>query len=254
MGLVEHTARFAEVMAGPEVRLDAATLLIAAHARGDLDLAAELTRLDVLAAGVTEPSLDGLRDHLFGRLGFTGDRAAYHDPRNSLLDAVLERRTGIPITLSVVMIEVGRRVGVPLAGVGMPGHFLVRDEVDPDVFVDPYAGGAVLDAPAARSIFERLHPRVPWEDRFLEPTDAVAIVTRVLNNLVGAYRRAGDRAALAWVLDLRTRLPAAGEAEQREHALALASLGRYREAAARFDALEGDEASRTAARLRARLN
>src|SRR3546814_4479768 len=85
-------------------------------------------RLDALAAGVAEPTVEALTAHLFGVEAFAGDTDSYFDPRNSLLSDVLDRRLGIPITLAVVAIEVGRRCGVPLVGIGMPGHFLVRSE------------------------------------------------------------------------------------------------------------------------------
>ena len=131
--MADPTARFTELVQTPEAEwaLDEASFLIATHARPDLDLPAQLARLDELAAQAGEPTLDGLRRLLFRDLGFSGNEVDYYDPRNSFLDEVLDRRTGIPITLAVVMLEVGRRLGVPLAGVSMPGHFLVRDKVDP---------------------------------------------------------------------------------------------------------------------------
>ena len=136
MGVVESsrdvTDRFAELVRGPEseCRLDLGAMLIAAHARRDLDVDEQLTRLDKLAASCGEPTLDGLTRHLFQEEELQGDIEEYSHPRNSLLDSVLDRRRGIPITLSVVVLEVGRRLGVPLEGIGMPGHFLVRDKVD----------------------------------------------------------------------------------------------------------------------------
>ena len=90
---------------------------------------------------------------MFRDLGFRGDRRHYYDPENSLLDRVLDRRVGIPLTLSVVMMEVARRIGVPLGGVAMPGHFLVRDRVLPDVFVDPFDGGRTLDLAGVQRLF-----------------------------------------------------------------------------------------------------
>jgi hypothetical protein len=119
---VDVTERFRALVHGPEVSLplDEAALLIAAHAEPGLDLDAELARLDELAAGVANPTLDGLRRHLFGELGFRGADHDYDDPRNSYLHVVVERRVGIPISLSVLLMEVGRRIGVPLAGCPCP--------------------------------------------------------------------------------------------------------------------------------------
>src|SRR5436305_15199638 len=104
---MDPTSRFTELVQGPEDRLalDAAALLIAAHAHPALDLDTELARLDDLAAGIREPTLDGWRRHLFVDLGFTGNVHRYYDPANSFLDDVMRRRKGLPITLSVLGME-----------------------------------------------------------------------------------------------------------------------------------------------------
>jgi regulator of sirC expression with transglutaminase-like and TPR domain len=122
------------------------------------------------------------------------------------------------------------------------------------VFVDPLHGGAILDAGGCRHMLERLHPALPFDERFLEPTAPQALLARMLANLAGSYRRLGDRRALTTVLELRSCLPAAGETEVRELALLLAAGGRYREAADRFEALGSDDDELAARRLRARLN
>src|SRR5918994_7783730 len=110
--ITDITDRFAELVRGPEERceLDVGALLIAAHARRDLDVDAQLRRLDELAAGCPGSDLEALTSHLCGTLGFRGDTDDYSNPRNSLLDVVLDRRLGIPISLSIVMLEVGRRL------------------------------------------------------------------------------------------------------------------------------------------------
>lgn len=209
------TARFAELVAGPEAALplDELGLLLAAHAHPDVDVAAHLARFDELADQLGEPTLDGLRRLLFRDLGFSGNKVDYYDPRNSYLDEVLERRVGIPITLAVVMMEVGRRASVPLAGVSMPGHFLVRDKVDPEVFVDPFARGLVLDRAGCRLRFHSVHgPDARFDDAYLEPVGRLAILDRWLSNLelIGAHR--SDAFMVAWVLRLRSLLPGADPA------------------------------------------
>lgn len=262
---MDATARFVELVHRQEdtIPLDEAAFLIAAHAHPDLDPAAGRARLDEIAEGVGSSTLDALRRHLFVELGFVGDDVRYHDPRNSFLDDVLERRAGIPITLSVVMIEVGRRVGVPLAGVSMPGHFLVRDAVDPEVFVDAFARGAVLDEQACRRRFHQVHGHgAEFDPAFLAPVGTVAILARMLANLEGIATTAGDRGLLAWVLALRSAMPDAGGAEHRKLAAVLASSGRFVEAAGILDRLAAehpDDASsaqlaQAAHRLRAKLN
>lgn len=209
---MDVTTRFAQLVVGPEetLPLDEAALLIAAHARPGLDVDEQLRRLDVLAAEVGEPTLDGLRRLLFRDLGFGGNEVDYYDPANSFLNDVLDRRTGIPISLSVVMLEVGRRVGVPLSGVSMPGHFLVRDKVDPEVFVDPFARGALLDRRGAEARFHVIQgPGAVFDPAFLEPVGRLAIVSRMLANLEGLARSRRDAAMLRWVRRLRATTHAA---------------------------------------------
>ncbi len=164
--------RFGEVVARPEAELplDEAVLLAAARFEPDLDVSAELARLDELASGCDQPTLDGLIRYLFADLGFAGNRIDYYDPRNSYLDQVVTRRLGIPISLAVLTMAVGRRVGVPLVGVGMPGHFLLRDQVDHDVFVDPFGGGRLLDSSACAAVFHAVHgPDAAFHPAYLAP-------------------------------------------------------------------------------------
>ena len=130
---------FAQLVQGPEAAIDLAqvALLIAKEEYPDLDVAVYLARLDAmgeevqrLAGGSPDPHrlIAALNEHLLQQLGFRGNPENYSDPKNSFLNEVLDRRTGIPITLSVVYLEVARRIGFPLHGVGMPGHFLVKYE------------------------------------------------------------------------------------------------------------------------------
>ncbi|MCA1597212.1 MAG: transglutaminase-like domain-containing protein, partial [Chloroflexi bacterium] len=154
---------FSQAVAMPDdnINLAEAALLIAAETYPGLAVAHYLRRLDELAAGIA-PSLRGLRrvgsaserravlrclnESLFGAHGFCGNRKDYYDPRNSYLNQVLDRRTGIPITLSVVYLEVGWRLGLPLAGVGLPAHFMVRwVGAGEPLLVDPFGGGVLLD-------------------------------------------------------------------------------------------------------------
>ena len=146
-------------MARPEgsVDLDEMALLIAAHANPRLDVAVEQASLDALARAMPYthagwPQSPSLRSTRASRV----TRASYHDPRNSYLDEVVRRRRGIPISLAVLTISVGRRLGVPLRGVGMPGHFLVGDEVDNNVFLDGFNGGVLIDTAGCERLFRSL--------------------------------------------------------------------------------------------------
>ena len=266
---MDLSSQFLALIDGPEqgIPLDLAALLLAAHATPSLDVAARMRELDALAEGCADPSMDGMLDHLFVRLGFTGNREDYDDPRNSLLDQVLDRRVGIPITLSVLTLEVGRRLGLSLHGVGMPGHFLVGDPAGR--FVDPFEGGRQLDAAGCRDQFHQvLGSDAPWNDSYLAPVGKRAILVRMLTNLRQIYSADGNLMSLGWVLRLRAGVPGANPAERLELVEVLSALGRYDEAARLLDQLAGAGAARTAhaeglapdelrgraSRLRARLN
>src|SRR4051812_25017586 len=253
-------ARFAELVQGDEdaIPLDEAALLIAAHAYPDLDVAAERARLDALAARCRGDELDVLLEYLFGELGFTGNRHEYYDPRNSFLNEVLHRRLGIPITLAVVTMEVGRRIGVPLLGVGMPGHFLVRYG---PVVIGPFTGGRKLTEDDCRGLVGAA-AGIKMDESFLAPVGPRAILSRMLANLRQLYVQAGDSRSLAWVVELRTAIPGSDPAGLAELARIRVNLGRFAEAAEALEQLaeltdEEQQSARLAARarlLRARLN
>lgn len=261
------TGRFEELLVGPEadVALDEAAVLIAAHATPGLDVAGQLGRLDELAAGCPEPTLAGLRHHLFEVVGFDGNRRRYDDPRNSFVDAVLDRKVGIPISLAVVTIEVGRRLGVHLGGVALPGHFLVRRLGPPDErpeFVDPFGSGRLLGRDECEVLHRSLFgPTAMFHDAMLSPVGPRAILTRMLANLRTIYLTSGDLRSLGWALRLRAAIPATSAAELADLASAQTALARFPEAAATLDSLcarlppaRADKARSTAALLRARLN
>jgi regulator of sirC expression with transglutaminase-like and TPR domain len=209
-------SRFEAIMRpdAPVVPLDEAALLISAAIQPGLDVDRWLAELDGLAAQCPDATADSVAEHLFTTDHFAGNRTAYYDWRNSCLDRVVATRTGIPITLSVLMIEVARRVGVELRGVGMPAHFLVREAEDPDVFFDPFDGGRRLDAAGAQALFEHVTgAQVAWDDRYLEPTPNRDIVIRMLNNLKGVFTGRSDAVRLAIVMDLRSVVPELAELE-----------------------------------------
>src|SRR4051794_40007313 len=203
------------VSASGEPPLDAACAFISACADSRVDPSKVVGDLDRLAAGCPEATVASLQHHLFGALGFRGNRDDYYDPTNSLLDKVLDRKVGIPITLSVVLMETGRRVGVPLVGIGAPGHFLVRHAHDTDVFIDAFNGGLIFDRAAAQRLVEQLQPGFSATDA-LEPVSNRAILLRMLANLKAIYLQRSDAVALAWVLELRLSLPGASQSEAQE--------------------------------------
>jgi regulator of sirC expression with transglutaminase-like and TPR domain len=188
---VDPTETFAALVRREHVPLDESALAIAAHAWPTLDMAAELARLDGMASRLTVPTRVELNRVLFGEFGLRGNTDEYYLADNSFLNRVIDTKLGIPISLAILMIEVGRRAGVSLAGINAPGHFLVRDDAD-GAFLDPFASGATVanvDGP---------------------PADTVGILARMLNNLRSIYISNGELGNLIWVLRLRTLLPGAG--------------------------------------------
>jgi regulator of sirC expression with transglutaminase-like and TPR domain len=219
-----------------EVPLDRAALLIAAQGEPDLDVAAQLARLDDLAAQIGPTDTEGVCRLVFETLGVQGDSTTYDDPKNSYLDQVLDRRLGIPISLSVLLIEVGRRCGVPLEGVGMPGHFLVRDPGDPDQLIDAFSGGRRLGpAACARLLATVVGADVTLQAGLLAPVGTRAIVARMLANLDLSFRRREDREGVRWATRLRAAIPGLPAAEQLAMAENLAGFGCHREAASLFE-------------------
>jgi len=250
------TDRLAALLAGTEaMALDEAMALIAVHADPRVDVDRELARLDELAAGVEDDTPEGVRSHLYDEVGFHGDRDDYYSPGNSLLSSVLDRRAGIPISLAVVAIEVGRRVGVELEGIGMPGHFLLRQAGDPTRFLDPFDGRRWLHAGECQALFQSSLSGMPWDDRYLDLVSTPqATLARVLNNLAGAYRRSGERTDLVWVLGLQLLVPGDHRRTRRELGVLLGSLGRYDEGAEVLEASSDPGDRRSAMMLRAQLN
>ena len=255
---MDPTERFTELVQRVErdVPLDEAALTIAAHDH-EVDVQEQLARLDDLASSAP-PAPDALARYLFVERGFAGNSIDYADPRNSFLDAALDRRLGLPITLSVLMMEIGRRVGVTLDGIGMPGHFLVG--AGNGTFFDTFHGGERLDEAGCRRRFSAMQGSAPFLRSYLEPVGSHAILARMLANLVRSYV-ARDPSDAVWAVRLRLRVPGVSAAERSEAAGLLGTLGRFEEAAETLAAiaaeLDGPAASRLerdAAAYRARAN
>ena len=263
---MDPSARWQQLLAGPEdtLPLDEAALLIAAHAQPELDVPAELARLDRLAESVAGEGADAVSELLFHRLGIAGNTGDYDDPENSYLDRVVDRRLGIPISLSVLMIEVGRRCGVPLEGVGLPGHYLVRDRSDPETLIDPFGRGRRLDNAACRALLRGVAgPGAHLHPAMLAPTGPRATLARMLANLDRAFRRRRDFAGLAWATTLRVVIPDQPVPVLVAAAGTFSEMGRFDRAAAvleavsaRNDVPEGtaDQLRAQAVGMRARLN
>ncbi len=236
-------SRFAALVARPEAELPLAeaALLIAAEEYPQLPPGSYLRRLEQLAERVrdrlsdeTAPLvlLQELSRVLFQEEGFRGNAEDYYDPRNSFLNDVLDRRLGIPITLSVVYLEVGWRLGLPLEGVNFPGHFLVRYEGEAlRILVDPFQGGELRFEGDAQALLDRVYGgSVPLQPEYLRPADRKDILARILANLKGIYLNAHEDArALAAVERLQLLRPNEPE-ELRDRGMILARMGRAVEA------------------------
>jgi regulator of sirC expression with transglutaminase-like and TPR domain len=195
----------------PEARLDVAALEIASIEAPDLDPQPYLAMLDRMASGIASrlPSGAAGREfvpaanrYLFDELGFRGNQVDYNDPRNSCLNYVLDRRTGIPITLSVVYIEVARRLGQPVSGVGLPGHFIVEyNDGDFSAYIDPFQSGRLLTADDCRQL-ARERTGSDADSTALAPVGTRYILVRMLNNLRSAYLRGKQFEKMVAVTDL----------------------------------------------------
>lgn len=187
------------------VPLDRAALALAGVLGGPIDEAAALRRLDDLAEGVTD--FNGLRDALFRGGGFVGACPPRPEPALSFLDRVLVDRTGLPILMGVVMIEVGRRAGVAVRPVNLPLHFLVADGSRADVFADPCTG-EVMDAAGVEAFLARWSGhRIPWTDRHLRTVPNRHVVIRILTNLQSVYQARRDPLRMALVGAMRAAIP-----------------------------------------------
>lgn len=196
---------FTEAVTGPENRLDLAraALLIASEQYPGLDILRYVAKLEVMAAAVRpavtttdDPTLkiEYLNAYLFEERGFRGNTEEYYDPRNSFLNDVVDRGLGIPITLSIVYMEVGRRVGMPLQGVGMPGHFIMKyAEPEEDIYIDPFNRGRMLSRQACEELIQQLYGEpVPFHETFLAPVSKKQILARMLMNLKAIYIQTKD--------------------------------------------------------------
>lgn len=228
-----------------EINLARAALVMGQFEYPDLDVSAYLDRLDRLAESAGRairsaelPALM-LAQFLFDTLGFTGNARNYTDPRNSFLNEVLERRLGIPISLSVLFLEVAQRTGVRADGVGLPGHFIVRVVLDTSqvIYLDPFHGGAVLSEEDCRERVRAITDgKLPFNAAFLNPVGARYILMRMLNNLKNFYAAANDFYRAAKVVERLLVLNPDDVSEARNLGLLYGALGRRQQAIALLEA------------------
>ncbi len=229
-------------MPDAEINLAEGALIIASDEYADLDVSRHLKQLDEMAETLA-PRVPATRDpfttiarlnhFLFEELQFRGNRENYYDPRNSYLNDVLTSRTGLPITLSVIVLALARRLQLPIVGVGLPGHFCVKwfDDAHEIVF-DPFNRGEILDVDAMQQrVRETSHPHVSFEPDWLDAVGAKYILFRILNNLKGIFVRRGEIRRARQAVDKMLLLDPRASSEIRDMGLLSLQIGAYRQAA-----------------------
>jgi len=223
---------FKDLVKAPEIDLAGAALAVARIEHPDLVPEPSLARLDELAARSTAAkiadrrrAIERLCDFLFDETGFRGNADDYYDPRNSCLNDVLDRRLGIPITLSVLLMEVGRRVGLEILGIGLPGHFCAGARLGAEiVLLDPFGGGRRLD-----------RRQVELTDAHFVPATKAQIVVRMLRNLQGIYARREDWGKALAVIDRLLVVEADAPMHVRDRGTVLVKLGELHRGASEWE-------------------
>lgn len=243
----ETVRLFAQMMAREEheISLVDASLLIAKTEYPHLDLKAQRERFTRLARELeAEPeyspltNIEALNDLLFRKEGFSGNEDDYDDPRNNFLNDVLDRKTGIPITLSVVYMELGQRHQLPIQGVGFPGHFIVKYAwTSKDILIDPYHGGAILSRNDCANLLKS-HFRDDAEllPEYLAPSTKKQILARMLNNLKSSFFRREQYDRVLTMVEMGLAIDPASRQHVHDRGMVYFLLRRYAQAAADLNA------------------
>ncbi len=233
---------------GNDLPLDQAAAWMDAEERGRTNIDEMLAAVDALAEGLYIPedapiyeAIARLNHHMFTVHGFQGDSDEYDNPHNSMLSQVIERKRGLPILLSLIYMELGRRVGVPICGVGFPTHFVVTPmDAEPRFYVDPFHQGEVMRRGQMHRWFDRIvakhqGPLTPF-DRWVHPVNHRIMLVRMNNNLKSSFMRRGDlEGALRAVERLLILVPEALDA-RRDRGLLRLELGHEEEGSKDVDA------------------
>jgi regulator of sirC expression with transglutaminase-like and TPR domain len=233
---------FLDLLAGrpSDIELDQVAIEIARVEYPDLDAGACVAELDRHAFAIAERARDlsdgecfveTASEYLFGEAGFQGNEEDYYHPDNSCLNRVLETRRGIPITLSVIYIEVARRLSKQVSGVGLPGHFLVRyDDPIYAAILDPFHGGGIVDMDRCCQLAQRESLAI----EMLLPVDRRHIAMRMINNLRGIYFARGEAAKILRMLDWLIEAVPDSADEHKQRAVALLQEHRMQDALKSF--------------------
>lgn len=226
-----------------EIDLARAALIFARHEYPDLDIDGYLARIDLLAqgarhkvqgaqraGGISNPldAVAALSSFLFQEEGFRGNSEDYYDPRNSYLNQVLDRKLGIPITLSVLYMEVGWRLGLRLAGVGMPGHFMVKLLGVEGVYIDPFAAGAIISEYECQERLDAIYGgELELRPEFLQAVGKKQILARMLANLKMIYMQRGELEKALDIIEMILLVEPQNSLEMRDRGLLSGRLGAY---------------------------
>lgn len=237
--------RFTQAVQRPDeaINLALAALYIAQEEYPELDCGAYLQRLDDMAAELRDrlPTetyplklIRAINEYLFEAQGFVGNQQDYYNPHNSFLNQVLDRRTGIPITLSLVYLELANRIDFPMAGVGMPGHFLVRPTLaEMGIFVDAFHKGEVMFEEDCRDRIKAMYGKAArMLPQHLEPIGNKPFLARILTNLKVIYLQRQDIARALAAIDRILLLIPDSLMERRDRGLIFYREGRLPEAKA----------------------
>jgi regulator of sirC expression with transglutaminase-like and TPR domain len=235
--------RFLQEINQPDEQIDLAraALYMAQEEYPELDPEEYLNALDSMAAEVEEklPAvryplrvINTINEYLFKDLLFFGNRNDYYDPRNSYLNEVIERRMGIPITLSLLYLEIAKRIDFPMVGVGMPGHFIIRPTVNEmQLFVDPFNQGEVLFEKDCENLLSDIYGEpVTLRPEFLEAVTPRQFLARMLTNLKAIYLKQGDFERGLAIVDRVLALFPNAVMERRDRGLLYYQLGRWQDA------------------------
>ena len=224
-----------------QINLGKAALYLAKEEEPELDVEEYLNALDVMAEEIKErlPAesyplriIKSINNYLFDDLGFRGNTRDYYDPRNSFLDRVIERRTGIPITLALVYLEIAKRIEFPMVGIGMPGHFLIRpDFEEADIYVDAFNEGEILfPQDCAERLAQVYGQPVALRPEFFEPVTPKQFLARMLTNLKAIYINRGEESKALGAIERILLLFPEAAIERRDRGVLYYQLGRWTEA------------------------
>lgn len=242
---------FSQMIQKPEedIQLDRAALYLAGEEYPEIDVSSHLAELDAFAEQISlrlgrvsnqaAPAdlARAIARYLFDEVGFHGNQSEYYDADNSFLNRVLETRSGIPITLSLIFLEVGRRLGLRCSGVGLPGHFIVGLDGSEE-YLDPFNAGTILSAGDCRNLVHQMSGgRMEWSDDFLAAYSKHDLLFRILNNLKSVHMQSGQWAKAVGVIQrmalINPDLPSLYQeqawchAQQQQYRLAIKSLETY---------------------------